>query len=82
MFWVTLLNHIYWVVGASLGGLLGYLIHFDTTGIEFVMSALFVVMFINQWKAAKDHTPAMIGILSSLICLFVFGAQNLSLIHI
>lgn len=76
MFWVTLLNHIYWVVGATLGGLLGYIIHFDTTGIEFVMSALFVVMFINQWKAAKDHTPAIIGIFSSLICLLLFGAQN------
>ena len=76
MFWVTLLNHIYWVVGATLGGLLGYIIHFDTTGIEFVMSALFVVIFINQWKAAKDHTPAIIGIFSSLICLLLFGAQN------
>lgn len=76
MFWVTLLNHIYWVVGATLGGLLGYIIHFDTTGIEFVMCALFVVMFVNQWKNTKNHTPAIIGIASSLVCLLLFGAQN------
>lgn len=42
--------------------LLGYVIHFDTTGIEFVMTALFVVMFMNQWEEAKDHHPALIGI--------------------
>lgn len=50
MFFVTLLNHIYWVVGATLGALLGYVICFDTTGIEFVMTALFTVMFLNQWE--------------------------------
>lgn len=75
MFWVTLLNHIYWVAGAVLGGLLGYIIHFDTTGIEFVMTALFVVMFINQWEESKHHLPAMIGISCSLLCLIVFN-QN------
>lgn len=75
MFWVTFLNHIYWVAGAVLGGLLGYIIHFDTTGIEFVMTALFVVMFINQWEESKHHLPAMIGISCSLLCLIVFN-QN------
>lgn len=75
MFWVTFLNHIYWVTGAVLGGLLGYIIHFDTTGIEFVMTALFVVMFINQWEESKHHLPAMIGISCSLLCLIVFN-QN------
>lgn len=76
MFWVTLLNHIYWVAGATLGGLLGYIIHFNTKGIEFVMTALFVVMFINQWEQTKNHLPAIIGITSSIICLIVFGSQN------
>lgn len=75
MFWVTFLNHIYWVAGAVLVGLLGYIIHFDTTGIEFVMTALFVVMFINQWEESKHHLPAMIGISCSLLCLIVFN-QN------
>ena len=57
MFFVTVLNQLYWVAGATLGALLGYLIHFNTTGIEFVMTALFVVMFLNQWEERKDHRP-------------------------
>ncbi len=76
MFFVTLLNHIYWVTGATLGTLLGYLIHFDTTGIEFVMTALFVVMFINQWEESKDHRPALAGLGCSLLCLVVFGSSQ------
>lgn len=76
MFFVTLLNHIYWVSGATLGALLGYVIHFDTTGIEFVMTALFVVMFINQWEETDNHWPAITGIGCSLICLIIFGSQN------
>lgn len=76
MFFVTLLNHIYWVTGATLGALLGYLIHFDTTGIEFVMTALFVVMFLNQWKESAQHRSALAGIGCSLLCLVVFGSEN------
>ncbi len=76
MFFVTLLNQIYWVAGATLGALLGYVIHFDTTGIEFVMTALFVVMFINQWNKTTEHRPALTGLGCSLICLLAFGSQN------
>ncbi len=76
MFFVTLLNHVYWVVGSTLGGLLGYLININTHGIEFVMTALFVVMFINQWEENKNHLPALIGIACSVICLFLFGAES------
>lgn len=76
MFFVTLLNHIYWVLGATLGALLGYVIHFDTTGIEFVMTALFVVMFINQWSETKHHGPALTGLGGSLLCLLIFGSEN------
>lgn len=76
MFFVTLLNQIYWVSGATLGALLGYIVHFDTTGIEFVMTALFVVMFINQWEETKNHRSAMIGLGCSLLCLLLFGAGN------
>lgn len=79
MVFVTLLNQIYWVAGATLGALLGYVIHFNTTGIEFVMTALFVVMFINQWEETKDHTSALIGLGCSLICLLIFGSQNFML---
>ena len=77
MFFVTLLNQIYWVSGATLGALLGYIIHFDASGIEFVMTALFVVMFINQWEETKEHTPALMGLGCSLLCLLVFGSSNL-----
>lgn len=76
MFFVTLLNHIYWVTGATLGALLGYVIHFDTTGIEFVMTALFVVMFINQWEESEQHSFALAGVLCSLICLLLFGSET------
>lgn len=76
MFFVTLLNHLYWVSGATLGALLGYVIHFDTTGIEFVMTALFVVMFINQWEENREHRPALIGLGCSVACLLLFGADN------
>ncbi len=76
MFFVTLLNQIYWVTGATLGALLGYVIHFDTTGIEFIMTALFVVMFINQWEEHKEHGPALIGLGCSLVCLLLFGADR------
>ncbi len=76
MFFVTLLNQIYWVSGATLGALLGYIIHFDASGIEFVMTALFVVMFINQWEETKEHTPALMGLGCSLLCLLIFGSSN------
>ncbi|RGI31907.1 AzlC family ABC transporter permease [Melissococcus sp. OM08-11BH] len=78
MFFVTLLNQIYWV-GATLGALLGSVITFDTTGIEFVMTALFVVMFINQWEESSDHRPALIGLISSFICLILLGADHFML---
>lgn len=76
MLFVTLLNQIYWVTGSTLGALLGYVIHFDTTGIEFVMTALFIVMFINQWDETDNHRSALTGLICSLICLLVFGSQN------
>lgn len=76
MFFVTLLNQIYWVAGATLGALLGYVIHFNTKGIEFVMTAMFVVMFINQWQETKDHRSALTGLGCSLICLLIFGSEH------
>ena len=60
----------------TLGALLGYLIHFNTTGIEFVMTALFVVMFLNQWEERKDHRPALIGVGCTLLCLLVLGSDH------
>ena len=74
MFFVTLLNHIYWVAGASLGGILGSYIKFSTKGIEFVLTALFVVIFLNQWDELTNRLPAIVGLLSSAVCLFLFGS--------
>lgn len=76
MVWVTLLNQIYWVFGATMGAVLGSVIHFNTTGIEFVMTALFFVMFLDQWNASNRHLPALIGVICSLACLLIFGKSN------
>lgn len=76
MFFVTLLNQCYWVGGAILGGLLGGLVSFDTEGIEFVMTALFVVMLVNQWEETADHRPALAGLGCTLASLLLFGAER------
>lgn len=73
MFFITLLDHSYWVIGSALGGLLGYIVSFNTRGLDFVLTALFTVIFIGQWKSQKNHNPAVIGVVSSIICLFFFG---------
>ena len=75
-FFVTLLNHIYWFAGATLGGLLGSLIHFNTEGLEFVMASMFVVIFLEQWGREKRHISAYIGLAASVLCLLVFGADS------
>ena len=75
-FWVTILNHSYWVLGATLGGLFGSLIPFPTEGLDFVMTAMFVVIFLDQWKKDARHASALFGLGLSLLCLFLFGADN------
>ena len=76
MFFVTLLNHFYWVFGATLGGIFGSLIHFNTEGIEFVMTAMFVVIFLEQWMKEKNHVSALVGVGISLLSLTAFGADD------
>jgi len=76
MFFVTLLNQIYWFFGATMGGIFGSLIHFDTEGLDFVMTAMFVVIFLEQWLKEKRHTSALAGIGISLLCLLAFGSDN------
>ena len=76
MFFVTLLNQIYWVSGATIGGLLGSLIHFNTKGLEFVMTAMFVVIFLEQIMKEKKPYTAIIGLLSTLICRICFGVDS------
>src|SRR5690625_7733354 len=80
MFYVTLLNQIYWVGGATLGGVFGSYITFSTEGLEFVMTALFVVIFLDQWMKEERHHSLLIGLGASLIALLIFGSENFLLI--
>ena len=76
MFFVTILNQIYWVAGATIGGIFGSFIPFDTKGLEFVMTALFVVIFLENWLKEKDHSASVIGLFISFICLMIFKGTN------
>jgi 4-azaleucine resistance transporter AzlC len=76
MFFVTLLNHLYWVSGATIGGLVGSLITFNTDGISFVMTSMFVVIFMEQWMKEKHHISAYIGLGVAALCLILFGADS------
>lgn len=75
-FFVTLLNQMYWVGGATLGGLFGSVIPFETEGLDFVMTALFVVIFLDQWMKEKNHFSSLTGLAVSLICLLIFGSDH------
>ncbi len=72
MFYVTLFIHSYWVIGSLLGSLIGFFIIFDLTGLEFVLAALFLVIFLDEFLKGK-RAPATIGMMISIICLMVFG---------
>ena len=75
-FVMSFLTWLYWVVFSMVGGLAGSLLTFDTTGIDFSMTALFLVVMTEQWKASRDHTPALVGLGVSLVCLLVFGSND------
>ena len=76
MFFVTLLNYLYWFSGATLGGIFGSLLKFNTEGLDFVMTAMFVVIFMEQWLKEKNHVSSLLGLGLSLLCLLAFGAEN------
>ena len=76
MFFVTLLNHCYWVLGATLGGIFGATIPFNTEGLNFVLPAMFIVIFLEQWLKDKNHTSGILGLALSLLCLLCFGADG------
>ena len=76
MFFITLLDQLYWICGALTGSLLGSIIHFNTKGIEFVMTALFVVMFIDKLENERNYISAVIGIAASVLALIVLGPSN------
>ena len=74
-FLVSLCNQCYWVIGSGLGALVGSAIKFNTAGIDFAMTALFVTIFVEQWLTTKEHRPALIGIGASVLCLLIFGQE-------
>ena len=74
-FLISLFNHCYWVAGCTLGGIIGSLLTFNTQGIDFALTALFVTVFVEQWLTTKNHLSAIIGVVSTVVCLVLFGSQ-------
>lgn len=75
-FTVTLLNQLYWIAGCVMGSVAGRMIPFDTTGIDFAMTALFAVLVVEQWKTHPNHLPAIAGFAITIAVLYLFGADH------
>ena len=75
-FLVSLFDQVYWVIGSVIGSVVGSVLNFNTAGIDFSMTALFLVVFVEQWKSTKDHASAITGVAASVACLLFFGAGN------
>lgn len=75
-FFISLINYVHWILCSVIGGLIGHLITFDTKGIDFSLTALFVVIFINGWKEAKNRVPGIIGMVCSVVSIMIFGTGN------
>ncbi len=78
-FAVAMLDHSYWIMGSVLGSILGSALGFDTTGVDFAMTALFLVIAVGQWKKAGSHLPALLGAAATLLSLLVVGADDMLL---
>lgn len=76
-FWIALLDHSYWILGSVLGAVAGRLLGFDTTGVDFAMTALFIVIAIDQWRSYPRHLPALLGAGVTIACLALFGPDNM-----
>ena len=76
MFFITLLDQCYWVFSAGLGAVVGSVLPFSTEGVDFVMTAMFTVIFLNQWEKDRQHYSALIGLAAPLVCLAVFGSGS------
>lgn len=75
-FMIALFDHIYWITGGVLGAVIGQLLTFDTTGVDFSMTALFVVIVLNQWMEMKKHGPALLGAAVGIVCLLILGPDK------
>ena len=76
-FWISLLDYSYWIIATALGGVFGGFLRFDTTGLDFALTALFVVLFMEQWKKRENRPAGVIGVVCAAASLAVFGADNL-----
>ncbi len=75
-FAITLMDHIYWIMGCVLGATVGTIVEFNSTGVEFAMTSLFVVLVVEQWRANKNHIPALLGFLVTIVVLIVVGPDK------
>ena len=73
---VSLFNQSYWILGSLIGAAVGTVVKFNSEGIDFALTAVFLTVFLEQWMTAKDHVPALIGVFVSIICLILFGSEN------
>ena len=76
-FWISMLDYLYWQVGSVLGALIGGLLPFDTTGLDFALTALFIVLFLEQWRKRENRPAALIGLGCTAVSLAVVGADRL-----
>ena len=76
LFAISIMDQSYWVIGSVIGSLAGTLIPFNSEGIDFAMTALFVVIFVEQWMDARNRAPEVIGVAAAFICLQIFGADS------
>ena len=72
---VSVLDHLYWIAGCVIGALAGNILPISFEGIEFVLTALFVTLFVEQWLSNQNHFPAVVGVLSTVLCLIIFGSE-------
>ena len=70
------MNHLYWILGSVAGAVAGSLLQFNSQGIDFALTALFLTVFTDQWLSVKRHGPALIGLITSLLCLLLFGSDR------
>lgn len=75
-FWISLLDQLYWIAGSLIGSIAGSLITINTEGIDFAMTALFIVIAIGQWQSSRQHFPVFLGAVGTLACLLLFGSEN------
>ena len=76
LFALATLDQSYWVIGSMIGALAGTLIPFNSEGIDFAMTALFIVIFVEQWFEKKNRFPAIVGVIASAVCLLIFGKDG------